>query len=185
MDVDGGDVEGRQAPAVPDAPAMPVGDDRAEPEAQDEFDDEDEEADVGAAVPVVVKVSPPPKAKRVKKTHDDTLPGLPLGPVTLPMTRVRKVIKSTPSVNSLAGDAGAVIAKSTEFMIARLAQAGFRRAVTEGRRTIQYKDLADVVRDDERWEFLLDIVPGKTTRARYNCSRFAIDPPRHPAVPDK
>jgi histone H3/H4 len=90
----------------------------------------------------------------------------------LPLARVRKIIKSDPDVKKISNDASILIAHSTELFIHFILREGYQITTDDGRKTLQYKDLAMSVQENEVLDFLLDVIPQRQTK-------FEIDKRHH------
>ncbi|KAG8920872.1 hypothetical protein FRC01_000549 [Tulasnella sp. 417] len=85
----------------------------------------------------------------------DRVPGTTL----LPLARVQKIIKADKEMATTTKEAVFLIAVATEEFIKKLARAGQAQARREGRLTVQQKDLAIAVKQNEGLSFLEDIIP--------------------------
>ncbi|PFH53877.1 hypothetical protein AMATHDRAFT_136556 [Amanita thiersii Skay4041] len=106
---------------------------------------------------------PPVKKRRLRK-EPTTLACEP-GKSLLPFSRVHKIIKADKDIPVVAKDATFLISLATEEFIRRLAQASQRVASRDNRATVQYKDLATVVRKVDEFLFLEELIPWTTADA--------------------
>ncbi|KAI8140632.1 histone-fold-containing protein [Fennellomyces sp. T-0311] len=86
-----------------------------------------------------------------------------LGTTTLPLARVKRVIKEDKDVSLINAEATFCVAYATELFMEYLVKEGFTRARKEKRKTIYYKDLASAVSEVEQFEFLEDVIPHTMT----------------------
>ncbi|KAI9488102.1 histone-fold-containing protein [Zychaea mexicana] len=86
-----------------------------------------------------------------------------LGSTTLPIARVKRVIKEDKEVSLINAEATFCVAYATELFMEYLVKEGFTRARKEKRKTIFYKDLASAVSEVEQFEFLEDVIPHTMT----------------------
>ncbi|KAI1007869.1 hypothetical protein K3495_g363 [Podosphaera aphanis] len=87
------------------------------------------------------------------------------GTTRLPFARVKKIIATDPDINIMSNAGVFVISLATEMFIQHLAEQGHQVARTDRkpRRNLQYRDLATAVANQDRLEFLADIVPKTVT----------------------
>ncbi|KAI9270411.1 histone-fold-containing protein [Phascolomyces articulosus] len=86
-----------------------------------------------------------------------------LGTTTLPIARVKRVIKEDKEVSLINAEATFCVAYATELFMEYLVKEGFTRARKEKRKTVYYKDLASAVSEVEQFEFLEDVIPHTMT----------------------
>ncbi|CAG0894573.1 unnamed protein product [Cyprideis torosa] len=79
--------------------------------------------------------------------------------ISLPLSRVRIVMKSCPEVDSLGADSIPVIARATELFVQILAKEVYDKSGQKSQ--LGYGDLADTVQSDDKYGFLQDVVPRK------------------------
>ncbi|KAL1207018.1 Nuclear transcription factor Y subunit C-10 [Cardamine amara subsp. amara] len=77
----------------------------------------------------------------------------------LPLTRVRKMLKSDPEVKMLSCDAPAFCSKVCEFFILELTLRAWIHTQSCGRQTIQRCDIFQAVKKSKIYDFLIDLVP--------------------------
>ncbi|XP_077990736.1 chromatin accessibility complex protein 1-like [Glandiceps talaboti] len=92
--------------------------------------------------------------------------------VSLPISRIKTIMKTSPEVSSIGQEAILLVAKATELFIADFAQKAHERE-TEGAKKLAYRDLAEVVGDTESMQFLADILPPKIVALDYIRARKA------------
>eukprot|EP00195_Chlamydomonas_chlamydogama_P016632 CAMPEP_0202913188 /NCGR_PEP_ID=MMETSP1392-20130828/59815_1 /ASSEMBLY_ACC=CAM_ASM_000868 /TAXON_ID=225041 /ORGANISM="Chlamydomonas chlamydogama, Strain SAG 11-48b" /LENGTH=136 /DNA_ID=CAMNT_0049604365 /DNA_START=121 /DNA_END=531 /DNA_ORIENTATION=+ len=83
----------------------------------------------------------------------------------LPLTRVQKLIKSEESLLPMAKDATMMVAKATDLFLTELGRLSYKSTSSQQRKTIEYKDAAQAVKEWEACDFLADIVPQKVALA--------------------
>ncbi|EPX71960.1 histone-like transcription factor family [Schizosaccharomyces octosporus yFS286] len=81
----------------------------------------------------------------------------PLGKTVLPLSRVKKIIKQDEDIHSCSNASALLVSVATEMFIQKLADQSFQLAKLQKRKGIQYRDVADVVRKDDQFEFLSDL----------------------------
>jgi len=81
--------------------------------------------------------------------------------LSLPMSRVKTIMKSSPHVDTVGQDGLFLVAKATEMFIHHLTEEAHMQANKGG--SIDYKHLAEVVQTNETLEFLKEIMPRKIT----------------------
>ncbi|ODN04887.1 Chromatin accessibility complex protein 1 [Orchesella cincta] len=79
--------------------------------------------------------------------------------VVLPQTKVKVIMKSSPEIEVIGGDSVFLITKATELFIDHLTTTAY--SSTGKSKTLQYKNLAEVVHKHQNMEFLRDIIPVK------------------------
>ncbi|CAN0033033.1 chromatin accessibility complex protein 1 [Lampetra fluviatilis] len=84
---------------------------------------------------------------------------------SLPLSRVKLIMKSSPDVSSISPEALFLTAKSTELFVELLAREAL--GVAEQAGELEYADLARGVRLSETLHFLSDILPEKITGREY------------------
>ncbi|XP_049290702.1 chromatin accessibility complex protein 1 [Anopheles funestus] len=81
----------------------------------------------------------------------------------LPMSRIRTVMKTSPDMGNINPEALFLMCRAAEMFIEHMAK-GAHRA---GKKSLEYKDLAQYVENDDKLEFLLQILPKKITVKEY------------------
>ncbi|KAG8934189.1 hypothetical protein FRC01_004522 [Tulasnella sp. 417] len=78
---------------------------------------------------------------------------------TLPLARIKKVMKSDPDVKMIGSDAPILFAKACEIFIAELTSRAWLVASAHKRRTLSRADIAKAIAKSDQFDFLIDIVP--------------------------
>lgn len=78
---------------------------------------------------------------------------------SLPLARIKRIMKADEDVRMIAGEAPAVFAKACEMFILELTLRGWFHAQEKKRRTLQLNDIAAAVARTDIFDFLLDIMP--------------------------
>ncbi|KAJ8273343.1 hypothetical protein GJAV_G00100530 [Gymnothorax javanicus] len=86
---------------------------------------------------------------------------------SLPMSRVKLIMKSSPDVSSITQDALFLTTKATELFVQHLTQSSFKRGTDREKKTLAYSDLANVAEETETFQFLIDILPKKILARDY------------------
>ncbi|TRZ02099.1 hypothetical protein DNTS_004793 [Danionella cerebrum] len=87
--------------------------------------------------------------------------------VSLPLSRVRLIMKSSPDVSSINQDALYLTAKATEFFVQHLALSSFTNGSGKETNSLTYSDLATAAEEMDRFQFLADILPKKILAKDY------------------
>ncbi|KAL8044770.1 hypothetical protein ABFX02_08G067900 [Erythranthe guttata] len=83
---------------------------------------------------------------------------------TLPLARVKKVMKSNSEVKMISADTPVLFAKACELLIMEIGERAWTRTQENKRRTLQRNDVAHAIRDEPGLLlFLKDMVPLETT----------------------
>jgi len=85
--------------------------------------------------------------------------------VSLPLSRVRLIMKSSPDVANISQEALYLITLSTELFVENLGMMALKNR--PGSIKVDYKDLAKVVDERPTLDFLKDIIPRKITAKEY------------------
>ncbi|KAH8094621.1 histone-fold-containing protein [Cristinia sonorae] len=101
---------------------------------------------------------PPTSAPKTKKGAAAPAAREP-GKSSFPVSRVQKIMKADKELPMVAREATFLISVATEEFIKRLAEESSIVAARENRVTIQYRDLATIVRRVEKFMFLDEIIP--------------------------
>ncbi|KAL3889867.1 hypothetical protein ACJMK2_002189 [Sinanodonta woodiana] len=83
----------------------------------------------------------------------------------LPLSRVKTIMKSSPDVSCISQEALFLAGKATELFIQSLAQVSLEKSTDK--KSLQYRDLAEVVNSIDTLQFLQDIVPKKITAREF------------------
>ncbi|XP_041360701.1 chromatin accessibility complex protein 1-like [Gigantopelta aegis] len=84
---------------------------------------------------------------------------------TLPISRVKTIMKSSPDVSSISQEALHLTGRATELFIHELAKCSLERS-HQGM-SVGYSELADIVNSEETLQFLQDIIPRKIKVSEY------------------
>ncbi|TIA87450.1 hypothetical protein E3P99_03174 [Wallemia hederae] len=85
----------------------------------------------------------------------------------LPLARIKKVMKSDPSVKMISGEAPILFSKACEIFISELTCRAWLVAEANKRRTLQRADVAGAVELSDQFDFLIDIIPrGEESKKR-------------------
>ncbi|KAJ7175423.1 histone-fold-containing protein [Mycena filopes] len=106
----------------------------------------------------VVNPDPPPPKKKRERREPAKVERLP-GKTLLPISKVQHIIKADKDIAIVAKEATFLISCATEEFIKRIGEAAMALAEREKRTTLQYKDIATVVRKADEFLFLEEIIP--------------------------
>ncbi|KAJ7043869.1 histone-fold-containing protein [Mycena alexandri] len=109
----------------------------------------------------IVPEAPPPKKKRERR--EPAKVERPPGKTLLPISKVQHIIKADKDIAIVAKEATFLISCATEEFIKRLGEAAMALAERDKRTTLQYKDMATVVRKADEFLFLEEIIPWTST----------------------
>ncbi|KAJ7505533.1 histone-fold-containing protein [Mycena galericulata] len=98
-----------------------------------------------------------PKKKKEKREAPKV--ERPPGKTLLPFSKVQHIIKADKDIAIVAKEATFLICCATEEFIKRFGEAGMAQAEKDKRTTLQYKDIATVVRKADEFLFLEEIIP--------------------------
>ncbi|KAM3929481.1 chromatin accessibility complex protein 1 [Leptodactylus fuscus] len=87
--------------------------------------------------------------------------------VSLPLSRIRLIMKSSPDVSSINLDALIITAKATELFVKYLASYSYKHGTGKGTNTLTYDDLSSTAEESETFQFLSDILPKKILASDY------------------
>ncbi|XP_068091073.1 chromatin accessibility complex protein 1 [Hyperolius riggenbachi] len=87
--------------------------------------------------------------------------------VTLPLSRIRVIMKSSPDVSSINPDALVLTAKATELFVKYLASYSYRNGTGKEDSTLTYDDLSNTAEKSDTFQFLSDILPKKILASDY------------------
>ncbi|XP_060914928.1 chromatin accessibility complex protein 1 [Labrus mixtus] len=87
--------------------------------------------------------------------------------ISLPISRVRLIMKSSPDVSSINQDALFLTTKATELFVQHLAVSSFNNGAGKDSNSVSYSDLAQTAEDTETFHFLTDILPKKILARDY------------------
>ncbi|EGC32902.1 hypothetical protein DICPUDRAFT_13914, partial [Dictyostelium purpureum] len=77
----------------------------------------------------------------------------------LPLARIKKIMKSDPSVRMISWEAPLLFAKACEFFILELTARSWIHTDLSKRRTLQRSDIIHGVSRVEAFDFLIDVLP--------------------------
>ncbi|KAK7203149.1 hypothetical protein BZA70DRAFT_283986 [Myxozyma melibiosi] len=83
----------------------------------------------------------------------------PTGQTTLPLARVKKIIKLDEDVRACSNSASFAVTVATEMFIQYLCEKSLQMSKSDKRKTLHYKDLASAVHKLDELEFLSDVIP--------------------------
>jgi len=89
----------------------------------------------------------------------------PVKGISLPLSKIKMIMKSSPEVTSISQESVNLIARATEMFVQHLAVLALRNS--NGGSAVDYKDLAEVVNRRDTMEFLHDIIPRKIKAKDY------------------
>nr|XP_012591401.1 chromatin accessibility complex protein 1 isoform X2 [Microcebus murinus]XP_012591402.1 chromatin accessibility complex protein 1 isoform X2 [Microcebus murinus] len=74
--------------------------------------------------------------------------------VSLPLSRIRVIMKSSPEVSSINQEALVLTAKATELFVQYLASYSYRHGSGREKKALTYSDLANTAEESETFQFL-------------------------------
>ncbi|XP_015711873.1 chromatin accessibility complex protein 1 [Coturnix japonica] len=87
--------------------------------------------------------------------------------VSLPLSRIRVIMKSSPEVSSINQDALFLTAKATELFVQYLASYSYKHGRGKENNALTYSDLSHTAEECETFQFLADILPKKILASKY------------------
>ncbi|KAM7236754.1 hypothetical protein CapIbe_012426 [Capra ibex] len=87
--------------------------------------------------------------------------------VSLPLSRIRVIMKSSPEVSSINQEALVLTAKATELFVQYLATYSYRHGSGKEKKALTYSDLSNTAEGSETFQFLADILPKKILASKY------------------
>ncbi|XP_006106380.1 chromatin accessibility complex protein 1 [Myotis lucifugus] len=87
--------------------------------------------------------------------------------VSLPLSRIRVIMKSSPEVSSINQEALVLTAKATELFVQYLATYSYRHGSGKEKKALTYHDLSNTAEESETFQFLADILPKKILASKY------------------
>ncbi|XP_014720500.1 chromatin accessibility complex protein 1 [Equus asinus] len=87
--------------------------------------------------------------------------------VSLPLSRIRVIMKSSPEVSSINQEALVLTAKATELFVQYLATYSYRHGSGKEKKALTYSDLSHTAEESETFQFLADILPKKILASKY------------------
>lgn len=106
------------------------------------------------------------KMSQNKDDKDDQSPSAKKN-ISLPISRVRLIMKSSPDVSSINQDALFLTTKATELFVQHLAVTAFNNGAGKDTNSLSYSDLANTAEETETFQFLTDILPKKILAREY------------------
>ncbi|XP_008329939.1 chromatin accessibility complex protein 1 [Cynoglossus semilaevis] len=103
---------------------------------------------------------------KMSENKDEQASGNKKG-ISLPISRVRLIMKSSPDVSSINQDALFLTTKATELFVQHLALSSFNNGSGKETNTLSYSDLANTAEETETFQFLTDILPKKILARDY------------------
>uniref|UniRef100_T1JB53 Chromatin accessibility complex protein 1 n=1 Tax=Strigamia maritima TaxID=126957 RepID=T1JB53_STRMM len=85
--------------------------------------------------------------------------------ISLPITKIKMIMKSSPEVASISQESVQLIARATEMFIQHLALLALRNS--NDAYSVEYQDLAEVINGRNTMGFLHDIIPRKIKAKDY------------------
>ncbi|KAJ8957417.1 hypothetical protein NQ318_004897 [Aromia moschata] len=79
----------------------------------------------------------------------------------LPVSRINTIMKSSSDVEMVSKESSLLMGKATELFIKNLATEAYK--TTHNGRKLDYKNLAEIVHSEDKYEFLREIMPKKIT----------------------
>ncbi|KAG9279808.1 chromatin accessibility complex protein 1 isoform X2 [Astyanax mexicanus] len=87
--------------------------------------------------------------------------------ISLPVSRVKLIMKSSPDVSCINQDALFLTTKATELFVQHLALSSYNNGSGKETNTLSYSDLANTAEETETFQFLTDILPKKILASDY------------------
>ncbi|XP_015340844.1 chromatin accessibility complex protein 1-like [Marmota marmota marmota] len=87
--------------------------------------------------------------------------------MSLPLSRIRVIMKSSPEVSSINQEALVLTAKATELFVQYLATYSYRHESGKEKKALTYNDLANTAEESDTFQFLADILPKKILASKY------------------
>ncbi|KAI5621811.1 chromatin accessibility complex protein 1 [Silurus asotus] len=87
--------------------------------------------------------------------------------MSLPASRVKLIMKSSPDVSCINQDALFLTTKATELFVQHLALTSYNNGSGKQKGTLAYRDLAKTAEETEMFQFLTDILPKKILAKDY------------------
>ncbi|XP_049607143.1 chromatin accessibility complex protein 1 [Syngnathus scovelli] len=103
---------------------------------------------------------------QINPDKGDQAPGSKRG-LSLPISRVRLIMKSSPEVSSINQEALFLTTKATEMFVQHLALSSFSNGQGKESKSLSYSDLANAAEEIETFQFLTDILPKKILAGDY------------------
>ncbi|KAJ1194437.1 hypothetical protein NDU88_003726 [Pleurodeles waltl] len=87
--------------------------------------------------------------------------------MSLPMSRIRVIMKSSPDVSNINQDALLLTTKATELFVRYLASYSYKNGTGKQKKELTYDDLSNTAEESDVFQFLADILPKKISVAEY------------------
>ncbi|XP_051827105.1 chromatin accessibility complex protein 1 [Sminthopsis crassicaudata] len=87
--------------------------------------------------------------------------------ISLPLSRIRVIMKSSPEVSSINQEALVLTAKATELFVQYLATYSYKHGSGKEKKALIYSDLSNTAEESETFQFLADILPKKILASKY------------------
>ncbi|XP_035887342.1 chromatin accessibility complex protein 1 isoform X1 [Phyllostomus discolor] len=84
--------------------------------------------------------------------------------VSLPLSRIRVIMKSSPEVSSINQEALMLTAKATELFVQHLATCSYRHGGGKEKKALTYNDLSNTAEESETFQFLAESTCCGTSR---------------------
>jgi len=94
---------------------------------------------------------------------------------TLPLARIKKVMKMDPDVKMISSDAPLLLSKACEIFISEVTSRSWMLAEINKRRTLQRVDVAGAVGQSDQFDFLIDIVPPEYGYSKHKAKKEKSD----------
>jgi histone H3/H4 len=78
---------------------------------------------------------------------------------SLPLSKIKGIMKVDAQVNNITQDGVYAVTAATEMFLELLSQEAAQYTLSDHRKTVGYKDVAQAISDVHEFEFLMDIVP--------------------------
>jgi len=95
---------------------------------------------------------------------------------TLPLARIKKVMKMDPDVKMISSDAPLLLSKACEIFISEVTSRAWMLAEVNKRRTLQRVDVAGAVGQSDQFDFLIDIVPPEYGYSKHSKAKKEVNP---------
>ncbi|XP_010771288.1 chromatin accessibility complex protein 1 [Notothenia coriiceps] len=87
--------------------------------------------------------------------------------LSLPTSRVKLIMKSSPDVSCINHDALFLTTKATELFVQHLAVSSYTNRAEKDTKSLSYTDLANTAEENDTFQFLTDILPKKILAGDY------------------
>ncbi|KAK9483853.1 histone-fold-containing protein [Lipomyces starkeyi] len=113
--------------------------------------------DLAAATTPILNGAKSSSGKKKTKSHNNTPTSItqpPTGQASLPLARVKRIIKLDEDVRACSNSAAFAVTVATEMFIQYMCEQGLHMSRSDRRKTLHYKDLANAVHKLDELEFL-------------------------------